>query len=154
VCKRTSKKGKIKMLKKSILSIFLLCATLFANEITWAKEFDSGIKESKAQNKPVLFVYSRHTCKYCVILEETTFQDKQVIETLNKDFISIISYTDENDYTPRALLSSGTPTIWFLKPDGEPMFAPLVSAVSAKNFLAALEIVKEELHNIQKGEKQ
>jgi len=132
------------MFKKIIFTMLLLSASLLASEIKWAKDFQSGIKDAKAQNKPVLFVFSRHTCKYCVILEETTFKDKRVIKALDKDFVSIVSYTDENDYTPKELWRPGTPSLWFLKPDGEPMFQPIMGAVDAENFLKALAIVKDE----------
>ncbi len=114
------------------------------NEIHWAKDFQSGISQATMANKPVLFVFSRHTCKYCVILEKTTFSDKRVIKALNKDFIPIISYSDENDYTPRELWRPGTPTIWFLLPNGQPMFQPLMGAVGEEGFLEALAIVKKE----------
>nr|CAI78804.1 hypothetical protein [uncultured Campylobacterota bacterium] len=107
------------------------------------------MEEAGAQNKPVLFVFSRHTCKYCVMLDNTTFKDTKVIEALNKDFISIVSYTDENDYTPRGLLTPGTPALWFLMPSGQPMFQPLMGAVDAPNFLNALNIVKEEFDATQ-----
>jgi thioredoxin-related protein len=132
----------------------LLCLTLssalLGNEIHWAKDFASGITEATKQNKPVLFVFSRHSCKYCVILDETTFQDKKVIEALNRDYISIVSYTDENDYTPRELWRPGTPTLWFLNPKGEPMFQPLVGAIDSENFLKALAIVKEDFDTTKK----
>lgn len=135
------------MLKKIILAVLIITSSLTASEIKWAKDFQSGIKEATKINKPVLFVFSRHSCHYCKVLDETTFQDEKVIESLNKDFVSIISYTDENDYTPRELWRPGTPTLWFLKPDGEPLFQPLVGAVDAENFLKALEIVKKEFYN-------
>jgi thioredoxin-related protein len=129
--------------------IFLYVAVLFAtslmaNGISWEKDFKSGIEKATKENKPVLFVFSRHTCKYCVILEETTFANAGVIEGLNKDFVSIISYSDENDYTPRELWRPGTPTIWFLYPDGAPMYQPMMGAVDKENFLKALSIVKHE----------
>lgn len=122
----------------------LLVATLAAADIKWAKDFNAGIAEAKKANKPVLFVSSRHSCKYCVVLDETTFKDKRVIEELNKSFVSIIAYSDENDYMPRELWQPGTPAIWFLEPSAEPMFQPLMGAVDAENFLKALSIVKEE----------
>ncbi len=137
------------MFKKLILALLLVASSLLANEINWAKDFASAIKEATAQNKPVLFVYSRHTCKYCILLDNTTFKDKKVIEALNKDFISIVSYTDENDYTPRALLTPGTPALWFLSPSGQPIFQPLMGAIDANNFLNALKIVKEEFDTMQ-----
>ncbi|MFA5460630.1 MAG: DUF255 domain-containing protein [Sulfurimonas sp.] len=127
--------------------IFLLMGilvNLMGSEVNWAKDYNEGIKSAETASKPVLFVSSRHSCKYCVILDETTFKDKRVIEELNKNFISIISYSDENDYMPRELYQPGTPAIWFLYPKGEPMFQPLMGAIDAENFLKALAIVKEE----------
>ena len=132
------------MRKFLIYLILSLAVTLSASEIRWAKDFNSGITEAKKANKPVLFVSSRHSCKYCVILDETTFKDKKVVEELNKNFVSIISYSDEQDYMPEELWRPGTPAIWFLLPSAEPMYQPLMGAIDAQNFLKALAIVKEE----------
>lgn len=131
-------------MKHIILVLLFVVSSLFAESIQWEKDFESGIKNATKLNKPVLFVFSRHTCHYCKILDKTTFQDKDVIKALNKDFTSIISYTDENDYTPKELWRPGTPTLWFLSPTGEPIFQPLVGAVDAENFLKALAVVKTE----------
>jgi len=140
---------------KILLFITLLFATtLMADEIHWEKDFKSGIKNAMSQNKPVMFVYSRHTCKYCVVLEKTTFSDAKVTTGLNRDYVSIISYSDENDYLPRELWRPGTPTIWFLYPNGQPMFQPLMGAVDAGNFLKAMSIVKEEFEKTQKSAKK
>ena len=132
------------MRKLLILVMVLFATSLAASGVKWAKDYESGIKQAKEKRKPVLFVSSRHTCKYCVILDETTFQDKKVITALNKDFVTIISYSDEQDYMPKDLWRPGTPAIWFLKSDGEPMYQPLMGAIDAPNFLNALGIVKAE----------
>ncbi len=112
--------------------------------IHWAKDFSDALKKAKKTNKPVFFVSSRHTCKYCVILEETTFADKRVIDELNKNFVSVVSYSDEQDYMPKELWRPGTPALWFLKPSGEPMFQPIMGAIDAEQFLDALSIVEKE----------
>jgi len=132
------------MYKIILVLSLLFTTTLMANEIHWAKDFKSGIEKATKEKKPVLFVFSRHTCKYCVILEKTTFADKRVINALNKDFVSIIAYSDEGDAMPQELWRPGTPTIWFLKSNGEPMFQPLMGAVKEDAFLQALGIVKNE----------
>ena len=130
---------------KILLYIAILFATtVMADEIHWAKDFDAGIAKAQKENKPVLFVFSRHSCKYCVVLEKTTFSDKRVIEGLNRDFVSIIAYSDEQDAMPRELWRPGTPTIWFLKPNAEPMYQPLMGAVGEERFLQALAVVKKE----------
>ncbi|MDQ7044307.1 MAG: thioredoxin family protein [Sulfurimonas sp.] len=131
-------------MKHIVFTVLMLVSSVFGAEINWAKDFDTGIKEASAKNKPVLFVFSRHSCHYCRVLDETTFEDKKVIKALNRDFVSIISYTDEKDYTPRKLWRPGTPTLWFLDPEGEPLFKPLAGAIDAENFLKALAIVKKE----------
>lgn len=136
---------------KLILLIAMFIATsVMANEIHWAKDFESGIAQATKEKKPVLFVFSRHTCKYCVLLEKTTFSDERVIAGLNKDYVSIIAYSDENDAMPRELWRPGTPTIWFLKSDGEPMFQPLMGAVDEQNFLKAMGVVKTEFDKTNK----
>jgi len=132
------------MFKKTILTLAFLVSSLMATEINWAKDYTNGIKEATKQNKPVMFVSSRHSCKWCVVLDGTTFKDDKVIKALNKDFIPIISYSDEQDYVPKDLWRPGTPAIWFLLPKGEPMYQPLMGALGAKDMLNALAIVKEE----------
>ena len=141
------------MFKKITLALLLTITSTFASQINWAKDFKSGLEIAKTADKPVVFVFSRHTCRYCVILDETTLSDAKVAEALNKDFVSVISYTDENDYTPDELWRPGTPTIWFLLPNGEPMFQPIMGAIGSEDFLNALEIVKEEYVKVYKGKK-
>jgi len=132
------------MFKKIILIALLSASSLLASGVNWAKDYESGIQRAQKENKPVLFILSRHTCKYCVILDETTLSDATVAKALNRDYVSIISYTDENDYTPRDLWRPGTPSIWFLLPSGEPMYQPIPGAIGVEPFLNALGIVKEE----------
>lgn len=130
-------------MKKIVLMMLLIAASVFANEINWAKDFETGAAIAKKEHKPILFVFSRHTCKYCVILEKTTFANPKVIDALNKDFISIIAYSDEGDKFPQMLWRPGTPTIWFLDANAEPMYQPLMGAVGEEYFLEALKVVKK-----------
>jgi len=148
------------MHKLFIYMFLILSITLMANdkEIHWAKDFKSGMAQAKKENKPVLFVYSRHTCKYCVILEKTTFSDKKVIENVNKDFVSIIAYSDDNDAMPRELYRPGTPTIWFLMPSGQPMYQqdrnfPIMGAVNEEYFMNLLNIVKKDFEKRKSNKK-
>jgi thioredoxin-related protein len=102
-----------------------------------------------------MFISSRHTCKYCVILEDETLSDPDVIKELNKDFISVVSYSDDNDYIPQELWRPGTPAIWFLNPDGSPMYQPLMGAYPKEPFLYALSVVKKEFKkNKESGKKK
>jgi len=88
------------MRKILIYMVLLFATTLMAAEINWAKDYESGLKQAKAENKPMLFVISRDTCKYCVRLKNTTFKDEKVTTVINKDFIAVTSWINENDYIP------------------------------------------------------
>lgn len=137
-------------MRKIFLYLMLVFAiSLSASEIKWAKDFDSGIKEAIRFNKPVFFVSSRHTCKYCVMLERNTFTDKKIIDELNNNFVAIISYSDEKDYMPKELWQPGTPALWFLNSQGMPMFQPLMGALGPKDLLEAIKVVKEEFKTLQ-----
>ena len=131
-------------MRKIILLAVMLSSMLFASPINWEKDYKSGIAKATKINKPVLFISSRHTCKYCVVLDRTTLIDPKVVYELNRNFVTIISYSDENDYMPKELWRPGTPAIWFLDETGEPLFQPIMGAVDAKNFLMAVDIVKKE----------
>ena len=141
------------MRKIFIYGLLVLATSLLGDSINWAKDYQSGIAQASKEKKPVMFVISRHTCKYCVILEENTFSDKRVIDKLNKDYISIISYTDERDYIPRGMYNGGTPTTWFLNFDGEPMFSPVTGARSPEDYMSALQVVEEKFNQINKNGK-
>ncbi len=131
-------------MRKIVLMVVVLSSMLFASPINWAKDYKSGVAEATKLNKPILFISSRHTCKYCVQLDRTTLLDPKVVYELNRNFVSIVSYSDENDYMPKELWRPGTPAIWFLDETGEPLFQPIMGAVDAKNFLMAVDIVKKE----------
>jgi uncharacterized protein YyaL (SSP411 family) len=138
------------MIKKILLMLLLVSGVFATDGIKWQKDYQSALKVAQKENKPVFFVSSRHTCKYCVVLEETTFQDPNVIKVLNESFVSVVSYSDEQDYMPRKLWRPGTPAMWFLMPDGTPMFEPLMGAFGARDMLSAFKQVKAEFNNKQK----
>ncbi len=133
-----------------ILSL-LLIASVFASEIRWAKDYNEGLDIAKKQNKPVLFVSASKSCKYCIAMDENTFKDAKVIEFLNRNFVSVISYSDEGDFIPERLYRPETPTIWFLLPSSEIMYDPLIGAIIAEDFLQVLSIVKIQFDKYQKG---
>jgi len=130
---------------KKIVALLLLGATLLLGEgIHWEKDYRTAVAKAETAGKPIFFVFSSHECKWCRHLEATTFNDPEVIEMLNRDFVNVIAYTDQGDYVPQALWSPGTPALWFLDTRGEAMFQPIPGAVGPKDFLEAADIVLKE----------
>ena len=131
-------------MKKVLLAVLLVSSVLFGQGIHWEKDFSAAVAKAKKVHKPIFFVYSRHSCKWCRHLEATTFRDPKVIAALNSGFVNVVSYTDENDYVPRGLMLPGTPGLWFLDSRGEPMFQPVQGAVGAADLRRAIQIVEKE----------
>ncbi|SFV61068.1 hypothetical protein MNB_SM-6-1221 [hydrothermal vent metagenome] len=133
------------MFKKIVMAL-VLTASLFGAEVHWAKDYQSGIAQAQKEHKPVLFIISSHSCKYCLLLDRTTLKDPRVVKALNSDFIAIRSWTDQRDYIPMPLAQNtpGLPGIWFLLPNGDPMYQPLLGYAKADYFIQALATVKSE----------
>ncbi len=130
-------------MRKIALIAFMLTSMLYASPINWAADYQSAVKQATKETKPILFISSRHTCKYCVILEKTALSDPKNVNELNRNFVSVVSYSDEGDYLPKELWRPGTPAIWFLDEKGEPLFQPIMGAIDAENFYKALMIVEQ-----------
>jgi thioredoxin-related protein len=128
-----------------LLFLFVLTiSTLFGGGIKWEKDYATALKQSKALNKPVMFIVSNHNCHFCVQYETKTLSSPKVIQKVNADYVAVTVYVDEDPVFPHNLYAGGTPATWFLKSDGEPMFEPLMGAVDTENFLKALDIVSAE----------
>ena len=132
------------MLKSILLSLLLISSSVFAGQISWEKDYQSGVAKATKENKPMFFIMSKTTCPPCIRLKNTTFKDERVIKMLDENFVSVIAYVDKGDYIPRVLHAPYTPSLWFLKSDGEPRYEPLIGGVSADSFLQALDIVKKD----------
>lgn len=129
---------------KILFVLLVTLSTVFGSGIKWEKDYVTALKQSKAQNKPMMFIISNHNCHFCVQFESTALSNPKVIQKLNKEYIAAIAYVDESSVFPNNLYVGGTPATWFLKSDGEPLFEPLMGAVDSTVFLKALDIVSDE----------
>ena len=133
------------MIKNIIIAMLFIASSVFATEVNWAKDYYSGIKQATKENKPVLFIISRDTCKYCVMLDNQTLKDKKVVKMLNKDFVSIRSWINEGDFIPENLarMTPGLPGIWFLTSTGKPMSMEM-GLISKEKLIIDLSIIYTE----------
>ncbi len=131
-------------MKKILFLLLVTLSTVFGNGIKLEKDYETALKQSKAQNKPMMFIISNHNCHFCVQFESTALSNPKVVQKLNKEYIAAIVYVDKNPIFPNNLYVGGTPATWFLKSDGEPLFEPLMGAVDTTEFLKALDIVSDE----------
>ena len=140
-------------MKKIILLVLIVCMNLFGSELVLEKSFKNALIQEDMTQKPIMFIVSRHTCKYCIMLEKETLSKADVIEVLNKDYVTYIAYTDDDDAFPEEFWRPATPTIWFLDDEGKAMSEPIMGAVDEENLLKILDTVSKSFAT-QKQEQQ
>jgi len=132
-------------MKNILLIVLSLFATVvFAQEIAWEKDFKTAIDRAAKEQKPMMFLLSKHGCRWCVHFEKNTLSDPRVITMLNENFISYVGFASEGGF-PRELLTGGTPATWFISPQKVPMFQPIMGSMEPNDYLKALNIVLEQV---------
>lgn len=59
------------------------------NPVHWKAWSQEALEEAKSENKLVLVSIGYSSCHWCHVMEEETFEDKEIAEIMNKNFISI-----------------------------------------------------------------
>ena len=102
------------------------------NPVDWYPWCDEAFAEAKKKDIPVFLSIGYSSCHWCHVMERESFEDKEVAEILNKNFISIKVDREErsdidNFYMEACMAmtgSGGWPLNLFLTPDNRrPFFA-------------------------------
>lgn len=98
--------------------------------------FEEAVVEATKQNKPI-FIYGHTTwCGYCKKMDKSTFQEKEVDDYMNKNYISL-SYDlekDEGIYIAGKYGLNSYPAYVVLTPAGE-LFDIAKGYMSSEKFL-------------------
>ncbi|MEO1927444.1 MAG: DUF255 domain-containing protein [Nautiliaceae bacterium] len=136
---------------KKLFLVVLLVSNLFAldwsGKINWAMSFDFAKNLAKSQHKLIMVDIGLTTCPPCKYLAQHVYTDKDVSSYINSHFVSLF-YLADKDYLPPIIqnyFTGTTPTILFLKPNGELVYS-MIGARPPKVFLQILK-------NVNKGVK-
>ncbi|MBX3096782.1 MAG: DUF255 domain-containing protein [Fimbriimonadaceae bacterium] len=101
-----------------------------ANPVDWYPWGDEALDRARAENKPIFLSIGYSSCHWCHVMAHESFEDGEVGETLNRDFISIKLDREERPdideiymtATQLATGHGGWPLTIFLTPDQKPFF--------------------------------
>lgn len=101
------------------------------NPVEWYPWSEEAFDHAKTLNKPIFLSIGYSTCHWCHVMERESFEDEEVAEALNKDFISIKVDREERPdidqiYMNFAHVSTGQggwPLNVFLTPEKKPFYA-------------------------------
>jgi thioredoxin-related protein len=87
-----------------------------SNQINW-QTFEQGLSLAAKQEKKIFLYFHADWCKYCSKMGSITFKDSQVIDLLNKEFISIQVDSEKQQKIANTYGVRGLPNSWFLDKD-------------------------------------
>ncbi len=101
------------------------------NPVDWYPWGEEAFKRAKEEDKPVFLSIGYSTCHWCHVMEHECFEDEEVGEMLNENFICIKVDREERPdidnvymtYTQALTGSGGWPMTVFLTPDKKPFHA-------------------------------
>jgi len=88
------------------------------NKIQWLEWGKESFDLSRSSGKPILLDIKGSWCHWCHVMDETSYSDQAVIDTVNKSFVPIRVDTDKRPDINRRYNMGGWPTTAFLDSNG------------------------------------
>lgn len=132
-----------------------------AAEINWQPWSQSAFKQAKRENRPVLLNLTAIWCHWCHVMDETTYSDPEVIETIRQSFVPVRVDADQNPHIQERYIAGGWPTNSFLTPEGDVILAgTYIPPDTMKEYMAAVlkawkegrEQLEARLQDLRKSE--
>jgi uncharacterized protein len=100
------------------------------NPVDWFAWKDEAFAKARQEDKPIFLSIGYSTCHWCHVMEHESFEDPEIAERLNRDFVSIKVDREERPDVDRVYMSfvqattgqGGWPMTVFLRPDLKPFF--------------------------------
>lgn len=101
------------------------------NPVDWFPWCEDAFARAREQNKLVFLSIGYSTCHWCHVMAHESFEDEQVAELLNRDYISIKVDREERpdidqvymDVCQKITGSGGWPLTVFMTPEAKPFYA-------------------------------
>ncbi|WP_438432958.1 thioredoxin domain-containing protein [Gorillibacterium sp. sgz500922] len=101
------------------------------NPVHWYPWGDEAFETAARENKPVFLSIGYSTCHWCHVMERESFEDEEVAELLNRDYIAIKVDREERPDVDQVYMTvcqamtgqGGWPLTVLLTPDRKPFYA-------------------------------
>jgi len=88
------------------------------NKIQWLDWGGDSFEKARSSGKPILLDIKGSWCHWCHVMDNTSYSDPAVIDTINKHFIPVRVDTDKRPDVNRRYNMGGWPTTAFLDSEG------------------------------------
>ncbi len=126
------------------------------NPVDWYPWGEEAFARAKAEDKPVFLSIGYSTCHWCHIMERESFEDQEVADLLNKDFVSIKVDREERpdidtiymDVCQAMTGHGGWPLTIIMTPGKKPFYAATYLPKNSRQGLSGLIQVLAKLHQL------
>ncbi len=129
------------------------------NPVDWYPWGEAAFEKAKKEDKPIFLSIGYSTCHWCHVMAHESFEDLQVAELLNQNFVSIKIDREERPDIDTVYMSvcqavtgsGGWPLTIIMTPDQKPFFAgtylPKHTRYGSTGLIELLEIITERWNN-------
>ncbi|WP_457562113.1 thioredoxin family protein [Caminibacter pacificus] len=134
---------------RKFLALALFVVSVFAFEwsgkVTWAMNYQLAKQLAQKEHKLIMVDIALTKCPPCRYLATKVYTDDKVANYINQNFVPVF-YLADQDQIPaevEAYFTGSTPTILFIKPNGE-LYFRMIGARPPQMFLKILKDVNEK----------
>jgi uncharacterized protein YyaL (SSP411 family) len=125
------------------------------NPVDWHPWGDEAFRKAKAENKPVFLSVGYSTCHWCHVMAHESFEDTEVAEVLNRDYVCVKVDKEERPDIDSIYMSvcmaltgsGGWPMTIIMEHTGKPFFAgtyfPKTRRYGTPGLLEILEAIRK-----------
>nr|CAD2179182.1 unnamed protein product [Meloidogyne enterolobii] len=133
------------------------------NPVNWYPWGDEAFKKAKIENKPIFLSVGYSTCHWCHVMEHESFEDVEIANILNENFVSVKVDREERPDVDKLYMTfvqsltggGGWPMSVFLTPELEPIYGgtyfPPRDSFGRLGFASVLTMItdKWKINNVQ-----
>ena len=132
------------------------------NPVDWYPWGEEAWAKAREEDKPVFLSIGYSACHWCHVMERESFEDPQIAEILNEDYVSIKVDREERPDVDSIYMQAvqmmtghgGWPMSMFLTPDGKPFFAGTYFPPEERHGMPSFRRVLEHVVNVYRSRRQ
>jgi thioredoxin-like negative regulator of GroEL len=102
-----------------VVALVVTASLATAQPVRWRYDYNAARHEAQEKSLPLILDFGTENCFWCRKLDETTFQEPAIANTLNQQFIPLKVDAHQNPLLTEALRVQSFPTLVLAAPDGK-----------------------------------
>ncbi len=105
-----------------LIFILTIVSLSFAMDGKWLDDYDNALELAKIEDKSIYVLITSETCRWCRKFENTTLQDKVVMQKLNEKYI-LVHLDRDFSFLPDFIKVKRVPKHYFITKNSKEIFS-------------------------------